>query len=117
MRQIAPGEMWLAKQVGTSTKKTEREIKYRSSGLSHKLLHSLMPGNAPFISTVCMHDFVWVIWYFTQTQCINCVYKTWAESMFIQTGNGRGSTQREQENGAPQISDCDVVDNTVRNSR
>ena len=36
------------------------------------------------------------------------------------TGNGRESTQRRQwnpENGAPQILDCDVVHNTVRNSR
>ena len=33
-------------------------------------------------------------------------------------GNGRESTQRRQKNGAPdQILGCDVVHNTVRNSR
>ena len=31
--------------------------------------------------------------------------------------NGRGSTLREQENGAPQIIGCDVVHNTVRDNR
>ena len=50
-------------------------------------------------------------------KCISCVYKTWAECMNIKTGNGRESTQREQENGAPQILGCDDVHNTVRDSR
>ena len=92
----------------------------------YKLLHSLMPGNAPFRSTVCMH--VWVIWDFTQTQsvshaweCISCVYNTctWVECMHIKIGNGRESTQRERaENEAPdQILGCDGFHNTVRNSR
>ena len=33
------------------------------------LLHYLMPGNAAFRSTVCMH--VWVSWHFTQTHSLS----------------------------------------------
>ena len=42
---------------------------------------------------------------------------TWAECMHIKADNGRESTQREQENVAPQILGCDAVYSTVRNSR
>ena len=80
-------------------------------------------GHTLFRSTICMH--IWVIWHFTQTQGVTCknalaVYTIHGLSADIsKLCNSRESThiERRQENGVPQILGCDVVYNTVRNSR